>query len=292
MRKNKNTPKIVMAGIIAFLVMIAFYAYLNKMSNKMTEQQQVIDLMQRTNTAEDENASYAYAVATDNLKAGEMVTDIDVDFKEFDIKESNAFENRSDVVNKILLKDITSGEPFTSAHIAKVSSENLKLKDGYRAITLPAENFQGKSNKMVLGSSVDIYSANPEDGWVLEDIKIIALDNGESGTDQKDTNITKATAITFEVAVGEISDIISSASKGKLVLVARNANDKRIIHKMKKSSSNKSSGFSSAGASLPNLPSSPPISNLSGLPQPIQPTIQSDAVEVIEANVKSKVTFE
>lgn len=289
MRRSKNTSKIILAGAIAFFVMVAFYVYLNKMSNKMAEQQQVIDLMQRTNAENDTDASYAYAVATDNLKAGELVTDIDVDFKEFDIKQGDAFENRSDVVNKILLNDINSGDIFTSSQIAKVSADNIELKEGYRSITLPAESFQGKSNKMTLGSSVDIYSSNTEDDWALEDIKIIGFESAGKDASSTDTNINNASSINFEVSVGEISDFISYASKGKLVLVARSANDKKIIHKIKHAKSSKNS---SSFSSLPNLSPTPNISNLSGLPQPTQPTIQSESVEVIEANVKSKVTFD
>lgn len=294
MRKNKNTSKFIAAGIVAFVAMMLSYAYLNNMNSELAEKQQVIDLMQKTNTENDADASYAYAVATDNLKAGEMVTDIDVDFKEFDIKQDGAFENRSDVVNKVLLQDINSGEVFTSAQIAKISSSNIKLKDGYRALTLPADNFQGRSNKMGIGSSVDIYSANPDDGWVLESIKIIGFESGGKDSNADSTNITNASSITFEVSVGEISDLISNASKGRLVLVARNANDKKVVHKIKRSRASHSSSGSGSGsfASLPNLPASVPISNFSGLPQPIQPVAPAESVEVIEANVKSKVTFE
>ncbi len=286
MRKNKNRTKIILAGVVAVITMMACFGYLSRQKNEMAEKDQVIAMMQN-NSAGGSEESYAYAIAADNLKAGEMVTDIDVDFKNFNNEQFGAFENRSDVVNKVLLKDISAGEVFTTNYIAKVSSDNIKLKDGYRALTLPADNFQGKSNKMVLGSSVDMYSAKPEDAWVFEDVKLIGF---EGGKDAKISDINGASSVTFEVPVGEISDFITNASKGKIVLVARNANDKRIVHKIKHSKN--SGSFAGSIPSLKNLPTAPPISNLSGLPQPIQPTSSGDAVEVIEANVKSKVTFE
>ncbi len=68
---------------------------------------------------------------------------------------------------------------------------------------------------------------------------------------------------------------------------------------MTKKSITKKSNYSASGGygSLPKLPANVPISNmpdqgLSGLPQPLKPEIAPASVELIEANVKSKVTFE
>ena len=291
MRNNKNTSKIILAITVALLATAISYSGFNNMSKQLNEQQKLIDLMQKTK-GEDSKESYAYAIATENLKAGEIVADIDVDFKQFDTKVTNAFENRSDVINKVLLTDISMGDVFTSAHIAQISNDNISLKDGYRALTLPADNFQGKSEKMQIGSLVDIYSASSNDDWVLEGVKIISFEAGKKITDSvSKTNMMNASAITFEVSTDNISDFISNVSKGRLVLVARNVNDKKIIQKKPKSYSGGNYSAKSS-SSLPDLPASVPISNFSQLPQPIQPTVQPPSVEVIEANVKSKVTFD
>ena len=296
MRTNKNTSKIILAAIVAILATTISYVGFKNMKNQLNNQQKLIEVMQKTKTADSGyKDNYAYAVATANLKAGEIVADQDVDFKQFDAANTKAFENRSDIINKVLLKDITSGETFTTAHIAKISSDDVTLKDGYRALTLPADNFQGRSDKMVPGSFVDIYSASADNSWILEDIKILSTEGGSSTDASKPPSIVSATAITFEVSTDSISDFISNISKSKLVLVARSANDKKIIHKNLKSLSKPLSGSMS---SLPKLPASVPISNfsgisgMSGLPQPIQPTVQPSSVEMIEANVKSKVTFD
>lgn len=291
MRNKKNTSKIILAIVVAFLATAISYSGFSNMSKQLNEQQKLIDLMQKTKS-ENFKESYAYAIATDNLKAGEIVADIDVDFKQFDTKITNAFENRSDVINKVLLKDISSGDVFTSTHIAQISNDNISLKDGYRALTLPADNFQGKSEKMQPGSLVDIYSASSDNDWVLEGIKIISFEAGKKITDNvSKTNMMNASAITFEVSTDNISDFISNISKGRLVLVARNAKDKKNVHKKSKISSGDNYSAKSV-SSLPDLPASVPISNFSQLPQPIQPTVQPPSVEVIEANVKSKVTFD
>lgn len=306
MRTNKNTSKIILAVIVAFLATMISYSSFSNMSSKLNEQQKLIELMQKTK-AKEYKENYAYAVAKSDLKAGEIVSDEDVDFKQYSSIDTNAFENRSDVVNKVLLQDITAGSTFTTAHIAKVSNDDITLKDGYRALTLPADNFQGKSNKMLVGSNVDIYSASKDSEWDLENIKIISFESakglssaaataGTGSIAQPAVDINNATAITFEVAANSIADFISNASKSKLVLVARNPNDRKVSpkkHSYQTSPRNYSSGYSS----LPNLPSSVPISsmsdgNMSGLPQPIKPEVQSQSVELIEANVKSKVTFD
>lgn len=302
MRTNKNRTKIILALVVAFLATIISYSAFSNMHNQMEEQQKLISVMQKTRAGED-SENFAYAVSTMDLKAGEIVSDGDVDFKQFDQKNPSGFDSRSDVVNKVLLKDIKSGEVFTSAHIAKISSDNVSLRDGYRALTLPADNFQGKSDSMKPGSSIDIYSASSDDNWVLENVRILSFESNKAGSSDS-TTMTSASAITFEVAENNISEFISNISKGKLVLVARGANDKKVYHKRPSATKTKNysadeSFHSSSSPSLPNLPSTVPISNytgggssLSGLPQPIKPIVQQPAVELIEANVKSKVTFE
>lgn len=300
MRNNKNTSKIILAVAVAILATMISYSAFSNMHNQLQEQQKLINVMQSTK-AGSENETFAYAVSTVDLKAGELVADTDVDFKQFDAKNANAFDNRSDVINKVLLKDIKSGEVFTNAHIAKISNDDVSLRDGYRALTLPSDNFQGKSDKMQPGSFVDIYSAASDNSWVLEDVRIISFESANKGIVSKPTvSMADASAITFEVSEDSISDFISNISKSKLVLVARSANDQKVVHKKSKPHNhiNYQSNYSGSSIpSLPNLPKSVPISNFSeknysALPQPIQPAVQQSAVEVIEANVKSKVTFD
>lgn len=290
MRNNKTTIKIILALIVAFLATLISYNVFNNLQSQVSEKEKLIEVMQKTQ-ADNRKETYAYAVATADLKSGQIVSDEDVDFKQFDTMNSDAFENRSDVVNKILLKNISSGEVFTTAHIAKISNDDVTLKDGYRALTLPSDNFQGRSDTMTPGTFIDICSSSSDSSWVLEHIKIMSFENnGKSSVSDKTVTINNASAITFEVPVDNITDFISNISKGKLVLVARGQNDKKIYHKTPKPTYNDYSV--GAYSELPNLPKSVPIKNLSGLPEPFSPDIQQPSVEVIEANVKSKVTFE
>lgn len=292
MRTNKNTSKIILATIVAILATIISYSAFNNMHNQLDEQQKLIEVMQKTQAAENRN-NYAYAIAKNDLKSGEIVSDEDVDFKQFETTNTSAFENRSDIVNKVLLKDISGGEVFTNIHIAKISNDDGNLRAGYRALTLPADNFQGKSDKMIPGSFVDIYSSSGENDWTLENVKIMSLEGSKTDSAGGSVGgITNANAITFEVPADSISSFISNTSKGKLVLVVRGASDKKPTRKKSKPSYD--GNYSAiSDSSLPNLPKSVPISNFpSGLPQPIQPAVQQSSVEVIEANVKSKVTFD
>lgn len=302
MRNNKNTPKIILALVVAVLATMISYSVFSNLRRQVNEKDRLLEVMQKTQ-AENRVETYAYAVAKTDLKAGQMVADEDVDFKNFSIMDPNAFDNRADVVNKILLKDILSGEEFTTAHIAKISNDDVTLREGYRALTLPADNFQGKADTMVPGTSIDIYSASADNNWVMENVKIMSFEGakgtGEASTSTStmtspsaSTTIQSATAITFEVPVDCVTDFISNASKGKLVLVARGANDKKIYHKRKPHYSSDGDYSASSYPALPSLPKTPQIKNLSGLPDPIQPVVQSPSVEVIEANVKSKVTFD
>lgn len=297
MKKNKNTSKIILAAIVAVLMAVISYSHFSSINSELAEKQKMIEMMQQTKGGANQNVTYAYAVAKTDLKAGEIVSDEDVDFKQFETLDANAFENRSDVVNKVLLQDITTGSVFTTSHIAKISKDDLALKEGCRALTLPADSFQGRSKSMIPGSSVDIYSTVPGDSWILENIKILSFEgNKKTLSASEKPSIEDATSITFQVNTDSISEFISNVSKSRLVLVARGANDTKITHKKSLPSMSNFASKAAASASLPNLPASVPITNLqggtSGLPQPIQPVIQSPAVELIEANVKSKVTFD
>lgn len=292
MRTNKNTSKIILSIIVAFLATMISYSGFKNMNKQLTDQQQLIQLMQNTKANQNKD-NYAYVVAVTDLKAGEIVADSDIDVKPFDAENKDAFDNRADVVNKILLKDIKSGEIYTSANIAKISGDNISLKSGYRALTLPADSFQGRSDAMKQGTFVDIYSAASDNPWVLEGIRMLSFESA-----QKLPGITpsaaNASSITFEVPKDNISDFISNISKSRLVLVERDPSDTKVIRRTHKSYKQTSSG-ADATASLPDLPRNVPIQNLngpSGLPQPIQPIVVQPTVEVIEANVKSKVTFE
>lgn len=289
MRKNKNISKIILATISAILAATISYSTFNNIQGELSEKQKLIDLMQKTKASQN-TSNYAYAVAKTNLKAGEIVSDEDVDFQNFESQNNIAFDNRSDIVNKVLLQDIDSGGIFTSDHIAKISNDSTELKEGCRALTLPLDNFQGKSDKMAVGSYVDIYSTSGDSDWILERIKILGFEGDKKDSSGKPINtIMDSNSVNFEVAVGDIPDFISSISKSKLVLVARDPNDKST--KPKKMSS-VLGGYDAAPpiSSLPNLPEG--IPNLSGLPQPLNPDSQPASVELIEANVKSKVTFE
>ena len=297
MRKNKNTSKIILAVVVAGLATMISYTVFSNMRSELAGKEQLLELMQNTKGQNPSGENYAYAVATKDLKAGELVADGDVDFKPFPMEDATAFDNRSDVINKVLLQDITIGSTFTTTHIAKISNDggSTELKSGYRSLTLPAESFQGRSSKMTVGTSVDIFSSSQDDNWSLDNIKILSFEG--AAADKPATSITDATAIDFEVPADSIAGFISSVSKSKLVLVARNPNDKQITVR-KKPSYNAGGSYGKAMSSLPNLPSTVPIENLptggdvSGLPLPIKPSAPPQEVEMIEANVKSKVTFD
>ncbi len=315
MRTNKNTPKIILAITVALLATLISYTTFSSMQKELNEQKKLINVMQQVQTAnKNKIETFAYAVSTKELKSGEIVSEDDVDFKNFTVEDKEAFDNRSDIVNKVLLKDIGMGEVFTSSHIAKISSDNIELKEGYRALTLPADNFQGKSAKMKIGSLIDIYSSNTDSPWFLEGIKILNFESRQktdTAQNSKDISIFDANSITFEVPVAYVPDFISNASKNKLVLVTRGEHEKTIRRSAPSSAVKKHTETSinyKAEAnrlnSLPKMPKSlPSISGISSpavsgsgefrdLPAPVQPKAEGPSVEIIEANVKSKVTFD
>lgn len=79
MRTNKNTSKIILAIIVATLATTISYTAFSNMDGQLTEQKKLIESMQKTKASEY-NDTYAYAIAVKDLKAGELVSDEDVDF--------------------------------------------------------------------------------------------------------------------------------------------------------------------------------------------------------------------
>ena len=292
MRTNKNKQRIFLAATVALLAMIISYSVFGSMRNQLEDQKKTIAEMQKNANVEiNAKAEYVYAYATKDLNSGEIVAENDVDFKGFPIQNYSAIENSSDVVNKILLKNIKKGEIFTSSHIAKISNDNVELREGYRALTLPTESFQGKSKNMISGSYVDIYSTSSDSSWVLEGVRILELEPSNSGG-----GIVDANTVTFEVPVNYVSDFISNLSKNKLVLVTRNKKEMKIKHYTAKSTDFPVKNSISTKNPMPKIESLPSwSSSMPDLPPPEAPikAIQSPeaSVEVIEANVKTKVTF-
>jgi Flp pilus assembly protein CpaB len=279
MRKNKNTSKIILATIVAILAAMVSYSAFNSLHQQVSEQKQLINLMHKTKSGKKKkNEKYSYAIAKKNLKAGNTLKHTDFKFKDFEEKSLTKIKNKSQLIGKILLKNIDKDEAFTMKHIGNASTDVI-IKEGYRALTMKSSNFEGKSNKMQVGTSVDIYSTSKRTKWSLEDIRIADIE-GRSG---RKSNLVDSASVTFEVPVDKISEFISNASKTKMVLVARGPNSKP----KKKQEKPKISE-----PALPNLPSAPPIENLSGLPLPLQPEASPVEIELIEANVKSKVRFD
>ncbi len=130
MRNNKNTPKIILALVVAILATMISYTVFTNLRHQVNEKDKLLELMQRTQA--EKSRSFMLMLWRDDLKAGQMVADEDVDFKQFSNMDPNAFENPSDVVNKVLLKDILMGEVFTNQHIAKISNDDVALREGYR----------------------------------------------------------------------------------------------------------------------------------------------------------------
>ena len=288
MRTNKNTSKIILALIVAVLATMVSYSAFNNLNKQLKEQKKLITFMQKNAVNNKNKTAYLYAVAVGNLKTGEIISDKDIKLVKFEEFKKGAFEKSSEIVNKVLIKDVASGDILVASDIADVSGDDIKIRQGYRALTLPAGNFQGKSENMSPGTFVDVYNSSGKQKWVLEKVRIISFDNESKEEDKTLSTIKDAKTITFEVSTNDISDFISNVSKGKLVLVTRGAND-TVTKKEKQEKTEKTISKEPNIKSLPKLPS---IENLSGLPEPIQPIIQSPSVEVIEANVKTKVTFE
>lgn len=274
----------IVATVFSFGAFNGLNSNLYEKERALKEKDQLIELMKKSqSTKRDKKTTYRYFVANKDLKAGHKLEKSDIDQKTFETKKIDSVKSEKDLVGKILLKSISDGQAFSISHVPSLLDSGIELKKGYRALTLPAASFQGKTNDMEVGTSVDVFTSSSKNNWSLENIRIIGL---ESRTGD-DSSMLNSQSITFEVPASDIQNFISNSSRNKMVLVARSPYDTT----SKKRSVVKKS-VAPEDTVLPSLPKAPEIKNLSGLPDPLQPDSSSYEVEMIEANVKSKVQFE
>lgn len=211
---------------------------------------------------------------------------------------TNSLNNLYSLIGKISIKDINSGDFIKNSDIAENTYTEIDLPDGMRAISVPVAYLQGLASFIKKGSCVDIIStaktSTEQPELILQNIKLISIDGATAGV----TESNKATSLTFQIPASSSARIVNAMMSGKLLIVARNFTDKKIISKNYKerihsSKSNSSININplSANYKLPELPTLTKISP-NGLPQPASPTASSSRkVELIQANVKSDVTF-
>jgi pilus assembly protein CpaB len=150
-----------------------------------------------------------------------------------DSKPKGAFAKTSELVSRVVVTNVLSGEPILDSRLAPVGSKgglSAVIPEGQRAITVKVNEVVGVAGFALPGSFVDIM-IHTKDGddeaiskIVLERILVLAIAQ-ESNRD--DTKPKVVNAVTLQVTPQEAEKIDLARGVGSLSLVLRNQTDQR-----------------------------------------------------------------
>lgn len=311
MRSKSNKKKkiiiAVCAGIIAAFGIFSSVnkkdAMIDKLSQELnTQKAQLANISQNISGSINDISANKAVIAKKDIPAGTIINNEIIEEKHFEqaLIPSDANKNLYSLIGKVAAKDIKSGEFVKKADIMENNYNGLDLPSGMRAITIPVSYLQGLGSYMSKGSRVDIISTTKTDSSkpqvILQDVKIISLEGVSDGDNQP---ATKATSITFQIPAELSANIVDAMMSGKLQIVARNLTDRVKVKSSTTSTKNRNKTVSSiknvSNFTLPEIPAITgiPSSSMSGLPSPAMPSLApTKKVELIQANVKSEVTFD
>lgn len=318
MRSKQNKKKMLIATVIGVFAGVAMLSssngqrdMINGLNTRLMEQDKVIaSLKNSPSTGGVTPVQINKAVfAKADLAAGTSISPENAEVKDINpaLAPRNGYADISALIGKTLAAPVKAGDYITKDKIAVIpDGSSLNLAPGMRAVTLPIDSIKGLASYVVVGSRVDILPMGTRNGVqdVLQNIKILSLENDPATP--SNVIASKATGITFEVPTSMVYGLVSAATDGKLQVIARSPNDKSttatIRHSAPRYSSHSEAALPPLNMQLPKVPGNisivpekglTPEKSLGGLPEPTEPPKPpSRKVELIQANVKSEVSFD
>ncbi|OGH96400.1 MAG: Flp pilus assembly protein CpaB [Candidatus Melainabacteria bacterium GWF2_32_7] len=315
MRPKKNKRKLLIAITIGVVVSFIIFSTLGNYNKKLQEQNQLINSLKNTassalNKTTSDPDMIKIVVAKKPLASGTKLTKETLDLKEFKITglPPGHIKNIDSIIGFTLNKNINENDPITTSLLKELQTKTLEIPQGLRAITIPIEYIQGFASYINIGSKLDIVAASRESAehqgkLIVQNVKIISFEKGEVPSSVEGQKpIETITGITIELPAVQTQKLVEAMVKGKLQLVTRNTHDNEVIKVADKPKPKIESLSRNAELPInfnpPAIPNSmlPPINakNIGDLPLPATPKKASkppQKVELIQANVKSDVTF-
>jgi pilus assembly protein CpaB len=189
------------------------------------------------------------------------------------IPKQNA-ELMQKIDKSVVKKSITKDEIIDSNTLIDThgrSALSAVIQDGMRAVTVPYNKLANAPSLIAPGDIIDIIlpkraEANKDDYFgetILQNIKVLAVDNSLKKTDTADSTVTSPKSISLEVSAEQAENLAASIRDGQVVVSMHSVFTKDI----KPASIKKST----------DLPTRPP---------------ESQVVDVFRGTEKSQVTFE
>jgi pilus assembly protein CpaB len=150
-----------------------------------------------------------------------------------DSKPKGAFSKTGELVSRVVVSNVLSGEPLLDSRLAPIGSKgglSAVIPEGQRAITVKVNEVVGVAGFALPGSFVDIM-IHTKDGddesiskIVLERILVLAIAQEAS---RDETRPKVVNAVTLQVTPNEAEKIDLARGVGSLSLVLRNQTDQK-----------------------------------------------------------------
>ena len=286
MRIGKNKRKLYVSFILAFLIGFIIFKVFDYQNSKIVEQSEKLkeyynSLQENSkqvvnNLDQDKVLFMDVIVASKNIKKDTKITKELIEIKK--IKNNvpaGAITNDFLAIGKVAKVNFNEGELIFSSKIEENVNEELDINLGMRAITIPIDYIQGLASYLSVGSHVDIISTSQKNDlspeYVIENIEIIDF---ESPLKNSISNIpiTKASALTFHIPAKSAENLVNAMVNGKLQIIIRNKNDKKVIKKLMKKT-----GISTTNS----LPHPPDGVNSLKLPEPASINLKPKASAIL-----------
>jgi pilus assembly protein CpaB len=210
------------AILIAAIASYSLYDYLKGQETKMKE------------AVATENI----VVASQDLPVGAVINDTQVKTVGWPKASlpQGTFTAGSQVVGRVVLNNISPGEPVTAAKLVPVGGQpgilTYKIPEGHRAMTVAVDQVSGVAGFITPGNKVDVVlSVTPPGGnrqplskIVLQDVPVLAIGQIIS-QEKKDEKPQVVPTVTMDVTPDDAEKLAVASTQGRLQLVLRRAGD-------------------------------------------------------------------
>ncbi|HBG48137.1 MAG TPA: Flp pilus assembly protein CpaB [Cyanobacteria bacterium UBA9971] len=334
-RSKKNQKKMIIAISLGLVATVGVFSMVNGQKAQVAQLSQQLAAQQATALATMQTQTVAPAEDTTNtilaktdIKSGEIITINKIEKREYKKSElpPNFFFNENFVLGKTASQDILMGKIITGDDILAAGESSLNIPPGMRAITIPTSTIQGLASYIYVGSKIDLLAVKSPPEFIVQNIKIIALETTPevqaaaatpppvdpaatppAAPDQpvapaatptspsipagkKNISADKATGITVLVPISVAQKVIDAMMAGKLQVLTRGNSDDKIYRQHSSvhiNSVKTASILPPPPSGTGKLPSLPGVISPDDIPE--QPKFE---IEVISGNSKSKQSFD
>lgn len=152
-------------------------------------------------------------VATDSLEAGDVISQTNVEEREWlvDLAPADAQTSLDAVIGKTVTEPVAQGAPLSALNFRDVAAA-VSVPSGHVALSIPLTDKLGISREVAAGSDAMAYSANGDGARLIaRDVSILAV--------PATTKTSTTGSLTLAVLPGDVQPILVASASGDLRIV-------------------------------------------------------------------------